>query len=690
MIGSVILDPLVPLVVLYGLAGVALLGLVFAVWRGLIGWALRGLAAVVILGAIANPSLQREDREALSDIVIAVVDESASQRISDREAQSGEALANLEAEVARRANTELRVVRLGDGAGDAGTELMTVLSEALAEEPHARVAGMVLITDGRAHDLPAAPTVLPAPLHVLLTGREDDWDRRLVVRNAPAFAILGEPVTLTLMVEDQGAAPEAGFVDLSIAIDGGAPLGFQVPVNREVELPIDLPHGGMNVMQFSTPTVEGELTDRNNDAVIQINGVRDRLRVLLVSGEPHAGERTWRNLLKSDSSVDLVHFTILRPPEKQDGVPVNELSLIAFPTRELFLEKVDEFDLIIFDRYKRRGILPSAYLENIGSYVENGGAVLIAAGPDYASADSIFRSPLGAVLPGSPTARVYEEGFTPQITELGQRHPVTTGLEEFAPSPSVDGVPGWGRWLRQIEVVPTPDANVVMSGIDEQPLLMLERVGEGRVALLASDHSWLWDRGYEGGGPQLELLRRLAHWMMKEPELEEETLSATANGLEMRIVRRTLEDEAGEVTIVHPDGTETVVALEQVSPGRYELLWEAPEVGLYRLKDDETETVIALGPAAPREFEQTIASGEVLAELVAGTNGGVVTMTDGLPSLRDVRTGRPAVGRGWIGLTPRDAYRTADVSVTPFLPAWVALLLAGLLVIGAWLREGRR
>ena len=692
MIGQVILDPLVPLAVLYVLAALAVIDLGFAIWRGLLGWALRGLAAIVLLGAIANPSLQNEDRAALPDIVVAVVDDSASQRISDRPDQSAAALENLQAEVARRANTELRVLTLGDGIADAGTELMTALSEALAEEPQARVAGMVLITDGRAHDLPAAPQALPAPLHVLLTGQPDDWDRRLVVRNAPAFAILGEPVTLTLRIEDQGAAPATGPVDLSIAIDGGAPLTFQLPVNTDVELPIDLPHGGMNVMQFATPLAEGELTDRNNEAVIQINGVRDRLSVLLVSGEPHAGERTWRNLLKSDSSVDLVHFTILRPPEKQDGVPVNELSLIAFPTRELFLEKVDEFDLIIFDRYKRRGILPPVYLENIGTYVQNGGAVLISAGPDYASADSIFRSPLGDVLPGRPTARVYEEGFTPRITDLGQRHPVTEGLEAFAPNPTdVDtGTPSWGRWFRQIEVLPTDNADVVMSGIDEQPLLMLERVGEGRVALVASDQTWLWDRGFEGGGPQLELLRRLAHWMMKEPELEEEALWVEPNGLSMRIIRRTLEDSAGPVTIIHPDGTETVVTLDEVTPGRYELLWEAPEIGLYRLRDAETETVIALGPAAPREFEQTIASGDVLADLVASTNGGVLAISDGLPSLRDVRAGRPAVGRGWIGITPRDAYRTADVTVTPLLPAWAALLLAALLVIGAWLREGRR
>jgi len=689
-ISSVLLDPLVPLVVLYALTGLVGLGLVLAAWRGLLGWALRALAALVLLGAIANPSLQSEEQDELSDIVIAVVDESASQRIAGRPDQTAAAINALRDEVAGRPGTELRVATVGDAEGDGGTALMSALSEALSEEPQARVAGMVLITDGRLHDLSAAPPVLSAPLHVFLTGRQSDWDRRLVVRNAPAFAILGEPVTLTLRVEDQGAAPATELVDLSIAIDGGAPLAFQVPVNEDIELPIDLPHGGMNVMQFSTPVQDSELTDRNNEAVVQINGVRDRLRVLLVSGEPHAGERTWRNLLKSDSSVDLVHFTILRPPEKQDGVPVNELSLIAFPTRELFLEKVDEFDLIIFDRYKRRGILPSIYLENIATYVQDGGAVLIAAGPDYASADSIYRSPLGAVLPGAPTARVYEEGFTPLISDLGARHPVTEGLEGFAPAVTQDGTPGWGRWFRQIEVTPSPGADVVMTGVDAQPLLMLERVGEGRVALMASDHSWLWDRGFEGGGPQLELLRRLAHWMMKEPELEEEALWVEPGGLTMRVIRRTLEDSVGDVTVTHPDGTETVLRLENVTPGRHELLWEAPEIGLYRLSDGVKETVIALGPAAPREFEQTIATGELLADLAEGTNAGITVIEDGLPSLRDVRAGRPALGAGWIGITPRDAYRTADITVTPLMPAWIALLLAGLLVIGAWLREGRR
>ena len=151
--------------------------------------------------------------------------------------------------------------------------------------------------------------------------------------------------------------------------------------------------------------------------------------------------------------MDLVHFTILRPPEKQDGVPVTELSLIAFPTRELFLEKIDEFDLIIFDRYKRRGILPGLNLDNVRQYVEDGGAVLIAAGPDFATAASLYRSPLGAIIPAAPSsARVLEEGYRPKITDLGQRHPVTEGLDQIAPWQADEDGPGWGRWFRLVDV----------------------------------------------------------------------------------------------------------------------------------------------------------------------------------------------------------------------------------------------
>jgi len=672
MTGTILFDPLLPWPLVAALAALAALGVVLALWRGLSGWALRALAGLVLVGALAQPSYQVEDRAPLSDIVLMLVDTSASQRLAERAGVTEEAATTLEARLAGRPNTEVRRIEVGDGEEDTGTLLMSALNAALAEEPRARIAGILLLSDGRLHDLERAPD-LPAPMHLLMTGLETDWDRRLIVRNAPAFAILGEPVQLTLRIEVDSTT-------LNISVDGAEPQSFEVAVGQDIELPVTLPHGGRNVIQFTVPEADGELTDRNNSALVQINGVRDRLRVLLVSGEPHAGGRTWRNLLKSDSSVDLVHFTILRPPEKQDGVPVTELSLIAFPTRELFLEKIEDFDLIIFDRYKRRGILPSIYLDNVRNYVENGGAVLIAAGPDFASADSLYRSPLSEVLPAEPTARVVEEGYRPAITDLGERHPVTAGLT---------GQESWGRWLRQIEVTPGDSGDVVMSGVEDRPLLILDRVGEGRVALMASDHAWLWNRGYEGGGPQLELLRRLAHWMMKEPELEEEALFAEPTGQTMRIIRRTLEESVGTVTVTRPDGETEEVTLEEVSPGRFEAIYEGPQIGLYRLSEGDQNAVIGLGPAAPREFEQTIASADALEPVIDTMRGGAPRLEDGLPQLREVSMGRPAAGRGWIGLTPRDAYETLNVTQTPILPAWLVLLLASALIVGAWLREGR-
>ncbi|MCE8439249.1 glutamine amidotransferase [Rhodovulum sulfidophilum] len=683
MTGEVIFDPLLPLPLIWALAVLAAGIVGFALWRGLAGWWLRGLAALAILAALANPSLQTELRTPLSDIVVLVVDESASQRLSDRPEQTARAVERVRAEVAALDDTELRILRLGDGEGDEGTLLMTALSEALAEVPRARLAGAILLTDGQLHDLERAPA-LPAPLHALLTGRKDDWDRRLLVQNAPAFAILGEEVTLTLKIEDQGAVPKAmgDTTSVTVSIDGGTPQSYRVPVGQTLDVPVVLDHAGQNVIQFSVAAEEGELTERNNAAVVQINGVRDRLRVLLVSGEPHPGERTWRNLLKSDSSVDLVHFTILRPPDKHDGVPVSELSLIAFPTRELFLDKIDEFDLIIFDRYKRRGILPSIYFDNVRNYVEKGGALLIAAGPDFAGAESIYRSPLADILPAEPSARVIEQGYRPEITDLGRRHPVTEGLKAEAGG-------AWGRWFRLIDLLPK-QGEVVMSGIDDRPLLVLDRVGEGRVALLASDHAWLWSRGFEGGGPQLELLRRLAHWMMKEPELEEEALSATAEGQVMTIIRRSLSQEPRSVEIARPDGGTDRLDLVETAPGRFAATYEGPEMGLYRLTDGTLETVIALGPAAPREFEQTIADGARLEGPVSATRGGIVALSDGMPDLRRVREGRTAHGRGWLGITPRAAYLTSDVTIRPLAPAWVFLLLAALLSLGGWLREGRR
>ena len=682
---TLIFQPLVADWALIALGLAAALLLALALWRGLVGWAIRALALGFVLVALGNPSLQEEKRKALADIVVLVVDDSASQGLSDRTFQTAQAVEAIKAKVAAIPNTELRVVHVADGKDNAGTLAMAALAGALAEVPQARVAGAIMITDGQVHDMAAVPK-LPAPLQVLLTGKKADWDRRLVITNAPAFAIMGEKASLKFRIEDQGEAPATAgaSVDVTIALDADAPSTFSVPVGQDLDLPIELPHAGINVLQLSIAGQAGELTDRNNVAVVQINGVRDRLRVLLVSGEPNPGERVWRNLLKSDPSVDLVHFTILRPPEKQDGVPVSELSLIAFPTKELFVDKIKDFDLIIFDRYAMRGILPMSYLQNVVDYVQAGGTVLVAAGPEFGQVDSLWRSPLAQILPVEPTSQIIEQGFKPALTDVGRRHPVTEGLEALAPKG------GWGRWFRLIEVTQR-SGQVLMSGPDDKPLLVLDRVGKGRVAVLASDQSWLWGRGFEGGGPQLELLRRLAHWMLKQPELEEEALGASAVGQVLTITRRTILDKPpAPVTVTLPDGTTAIVELKQTAPGQFDATYNAPLLGLYRLQEGDLAKVVAVGPSAPKEFEETIASGDKLLPAVTPTKGGILRLENGIPDIRLVSDGRPASGRGWIGITPRGAYVTGEIAVSAVLPPWLYLVLAAMASVLAWLIEGQR
>ncbi len=694
---AIAFDPVLPPFLIAVLAALSVLVTGIALWRGLAGWWLRFLAAAIVLIALLNPSWRQEDRAPLPSIAFVIVDDSASNRIAGREKQVAEAVAALESRLARLGETaplEHRLVRVPE-TGEDGTLLLGALAAASAELSPDRIAGAVLVTDGRVHDADAL-VALPAPVHVLLTGSEQEWDRRMVVETAPAFAIVDESVRLRLRIEDvhaeEGAArPEggAGLADLTVTLNGDVVEDVSVPVGRAVSVPVTLDRAGENILEVRTPAAEGELTERNNSVIVTVNGVRDRLRVLLVSGEPYAGERTWRNILKSDSAVDLVHFTILRPPDKQDFVPVFELSLIAFPTQELFMEKVDEFDLIIFDRYERRGILPPAYFENIARYVREGGALLIAGGDDFAGPDSLFRTALRDVLPVVPTARVIEEGFHPRVSELGARHPVTEGLVEHAPRPVAEnGTPGWGRWFRLAEVE-AARGQTVMEGPDARPLLVLDRVEEGRIAMLASDHAWLWSRGYEGGGPQLELLRRLAHWMMSEPELEEEALTVNANAGEVTVTRRTLAEAVPPLRAEAPDGTVEELTMTEIAPGRFQARFAGGEAGVWRLENGDFTGVAVVGPAAPREYENPVATGEVLRPLAEATRGAVRWTEAGIPDLRMVREGRGAAGRGWIGLADRDAYQLRDIRLVPLAPGWLMLLLAAGMIVSAWRIEGR-
>jgi hypothetical protein len=477
-------------------------------------------------------------------------------------------------------------------------------------------------------------------------------------------------------------------VKLTVTRQGEPPSTKTVRIGEKVDIPVKVDHAGPNIVEIEAEAAPGELTTVNNRAVLTVEGVRENMRVLLVSGEPHAGERTWRNMLKSDAAVDLVHFTILRPPEKQDGTPINQLSLIAFPTRELFQEKLDQFDLIIFDRYQRRGVLPLLYLENVAHYVERGGAVLVSAGDDYASPLSLYRTPLGEVLPAVPSGRVVEEPFKPTLTDLGQKHPVTRDL-----AGSKGDQPSWGRWFRVVDVDPR-DAEVLMKGAEGKPLLVLGERGQGRVALLLSDHIWLWARGYEGGGPYTDLLRRLAHWLMKEPDLEEEMLKATSRGQTLNLERRSIKDDIEPVTVTAPSGKEETVTLDKAEPGLWRKSTTAVEQGVYRISSGKLASVVTVGNANAKELSAVTATDAALSSILNETGGGSFWLgrnqadASPLPRIVMVRGGHVMHGADWLGLHKRDAYHVQGVRLFPLFTGFLALaLLLGMMAI-TWFREG--
>ena len=688
---SVSFTPLLPPALLWAMAIAAVVVLALGFWTRRRGTWLRALGFALVLLALTDPSLVREERQPLKDVVAIVLDRSGSQTIGERRAQTDAARAAIADRLATLGDVETRFVDAGaTDADNDGTKLFSALSSALSDVPPERVGGAILVTDGIVHDIPAHAEALgfKAPLHVFVTGHPGERDRRIELIEAPRFGIVGKDQAVTLRVLDTDDRGEP--VEIVVRRDGAEIATLRARPGQIVKAPVHIEHGGPNVVEFEVPTIPGELTALNNKAVMTIEGVRDKLKVLLVSGEPHAGERAWRNLLKSDPNVDLVHFTILRPPEKQDGTPINELSLIAFPTADLFGRKINDFDLIVFDRYSNQTILPTVYFQNIVRYVRDGGALLLAAGPDFSGPDGLFFSPLGQIAPVRPDGRLIERPFRAEISDEGKKHPVTRDLPGSDQSP-----PAWSEWFRQVSgerIRGTP----VMTGADKRPLLVLSREQKGRVALLLTDQMWLWARGFEGGGPQVDLLRRLGHWLMKEPELEEEALRATAKGKDILVERQTLADAAKPVTVTAPSGAVQRVDLGGAEPGLWRAHVEASELGLYRLTDGEMSALVNVGPENPREYQEVVSTADKLAPLAKETGGTVRRIGTGsgadvaLPRFVSMRDSPVYGGSDYVGLKRTGASVVTGVGVAPLAIGFAGLLaLLGSIVAG-WVAEGRR
>lgn len=725
--------PLIPPWLLAVLAGLCALLTLGGLVRRLRGTLLRAVVAVVILVWLSGPEKRHDTQRDLPETALVIVDQTDSMAIRNRAAVARATARQLAEHLP--AGLNLRTITV-HGARNGGTHLFDALSQTAADIPPDQMAGAVMITDGETQDVPLSiPDRLmprdgtghasPLPLHVLLTARGEETDRRLRLLQAPPYAIVGQSANIRVQVDDVGPGTTAGTTaTVTLREDGGDRLEVPVRTGEPQDVSLPITHPGETLVSLSVSPLPGEVSTLNNQEVVSISGVRDRLRVLLVSGTPNQGERVWRRLLKADPSVDLVHFTILRPPDKDDGTPLSDLALIAFPTRELFQEKIDQFDLIILDGFENRRILPPAYLRNIARYVRQGGGLFLIAGPEFTGPGSLQDTAVGDVLPvhvpassmveDSPSPGIVTQRFRPRLTDAGRRHPVTSELAgappretRNGPGATADGedaardLPGvWGPWYRALK----PDVargESLMSGPDNSPLLVLDHVDQGRVALLLSDQIWLWSRGEFGGGPQAELLRRISHWLMKEPDLEEERLEAGIADGTLAVTRHTASTTPlPDVTVTAPDGQTSRLPLRETAPGISVAHMPATAAGIWQASDGTHRAFAAPRLSDPVEFADLRSTATHLSPLVAATGGTVSWLGDdpaslAVPALQlgtvtpGAKGGTSQPGNGVLTFPPRHAHVLTGTSSVPLFPAWLALILAVMALGLAWYREGR-
>ena len=405
--------------------------------------------------------------------------------LGDRQAQTAAVKAELEAKLGRIPNLAGpmgRRLQADRRQTSPGTHLFADLNKALADTPPDRLAGVIMVTDGQVHDVPKSAGALG--LRRAGARAADRPARRVRPPHRGAEGAALRHRRRDARYRGRGGGDRARRptparpITLKVRREGRPTRTLHDQIGRPVKIEMPFPHAGQNIVEVELETAPGELTPANNRVVVVAEGVRENLRVLLVSGEPHAGERTWRNLLKSDAAVDLVHFTILRPPQKQDGTPINQLSLIAFPTRELFSEKINDFDLIIFDRYQHRDILQLLYYDNIARYVETGRR---AAGCRRRRLrrrhEPVPHAAVRRCCRRRRRAACSSEPFKAKLSADGtqaSRDAATCRARGSEPGKE----PTWGRWFRQVDVRPER-GRTVMNGAENRPLLVLDRKGNG-------------------------------------------------------------------------------------------------------------------------------------------------------------------------------------------------------------------
>ncbi len=463
---------------------------------------------------------------------------------------------------------------------DSSTKMLDYILSEVNKFPVKKMSSIFFFTDGQIHENKDEwkKKQFDIPSYFIIPNSNLFNDTRLDLGSFPEYVEVGEEVELDVTASIFGKRKKD---NLTLTIFGSSEetrsIKFEGNETKKVRLKVNKP--GENFYIFNLSSKGGEVSLSNNQKIIKINASRKKLKVLLISGEPYLGTRVWRNFLKSDPAVQLIHMTVLRPPEKIDSTEMKELSLIPFPVRELFEKKIKNFNLVIFDNFKGKNILTPLYFQNLIKFVESGGAILEITGPSYNSRSSLFRTEIGRVLPGIPSGKSLRGEFKPILTKLGTKHPITRSLFEDYQE--------YGKWYEMNQVtIDEEDTSILMTGIQNNPLLAIKNIDKGRIAQIYSHHIWLWKNISSEKGPYKKLIRNLAHWLMQEPKLEADRLEISNDDKFIYIDKKNFKNIGSyedSVVVIGPEGNKSKIKLLKIDQENSKAKFRYNKDGYYLL-----------------------------------------------------------------------------------------------------------
>ena len=464
---------------------------------------------------------------------------------------------------------ELKALKDGTRPAEGAASTLSSVVDAVAgtEVAHVPTGGVVIVSDGAdTSGLSPALTAdlrqrvaslggqTPAPLHTVVVGADSNF-RDVVLERAIAdeFAFVRNPMKIEVVLRQRGFIGQV--VPLTLSEDGAVVARTEVTLagdGEEVRAQFELTpqRAGKRLYTVQAPVLDGEAIAENNRLDFTVKLIRDRIRVLQVAGRPSWDERFVRRLLKENPSVDLISFFILRSTTDISGANNNELSLIPFPTKELFTEQLHTFDVVIFQDFNYRPYQMDPYLKNVADYVKQGGGFLMIGGELTFSEGDYQGTPLAEVLPVRMRAgrgHLDVEPFTPVVTEAGQNHPITDVGVGGLGGRGVDGGPGFSALppLSGVNLMAGLEPGAVallthpFANADDgapQPVIAARDVDKGRSVAVMTDSLWHWALPQLGSGgsggvdAHRKLIANTLRWLIRDPELSHVKLVLATEG----------------------------------------------------------------------------------------------------------------------------------------------------------------